>query len=116
MRATFLTHVLTHMIARDCAKSREITKVTKGELQNYARLRAIIEDREKLRQENWSTPTPKVEGSNPFGHAKIKQTPRGSVLFWSVFREDSKPRQESAAVSACLAPAELILILNIHAN
>jgi len=69
------------MIARDCVKSQEMAKITKGQLKNYARYRAIIEDHRRLHQNNWSTPTLRVEGSNPFGHAKEETTHSGGFFF-----------------------------------
>ena len=54
-------------MARDCIICRILQKVR---VLNYARLRAIIRDCERLSQNNQSTPTPKARGSNPPGHAK----------------------------------------------
>ena len=64
-------------MARDCIICRILQKVR---VLNYARLRAIIRDCERLSQNNQSTPTLRVEGSNPFGHAKAKDHPNG----WSL--------------------------------
>ena len=40
------------------------------QVSDYARSRAIIRYYERLNQNSQSTPTLRVEGSNPFGHAK----------------------------------------------
>ena len=72
-------------MARDCIICRILQKVR---VLNYARLRAIIRDCERLSQNNQSTPTLRVEGSNPFGHAKnplIRRLFRG-FAFSSFFK------------------------------